>query len=296
MDLWKDGRTPPAGCLAGNLVLAHLRDAEGEQFTERKGTTFRGRAGIWVGRMCSTDSYLYGRDRHWANLSLEQHREVTHEAALEGGIVKYLFITALAGHVSIHFWIIPSEIVEKVAFCDPRQAADYVYSLHIREESEGKFVLEGTDVTQYHRIFAPGAAAMSRLERAFETDAAARQRRQDKKTEMLAAARHERSSDRLASNLTRGHFQIPLKGGRSAILEVPLPAVDVDLVRIKGWIDLMNDVLTEPLPPEATVEARRERALDAVRELQAESASNKRDQLSSRQIDDEIRRVRRERK
>ena len=63
MKLWNDGRSGEAGCLAGNLVLAHLRDTQGESFSERKGTTFRGRTSIWVGRVCSTDAYLNARDR-----------------------------------------------------------------------------------------------------------------------------------------------------------------------------------------------------------------------------------------
>jgi len=293
MNLWNDGRSGTAGCLAGNLVLAHIRDTAKEEFHERKGTTFRGRGSIWVGRMCSTDSYLFGRDRHWANLSLEQHREVNHEASLEGAAVKYLFVTALAGEPVIHYWTIPSEVIQRVAFSDPRLAAEYIYSLHIRADDQGRFFLEGEDVSKYHQVLNLTSAASSRLERAFDADRAFRQRRQVRRRPARTATNDSASPQIIdgAANEPRGHFEIPLKGGRCAVLQVPLPAAEVDLARIKGWIDLMNDVLTEPRSQNDT-EARRMTALESVKQLHAASAAAGKDRMTASQIDDEIRRAR----
>ena len=297
MNLWNDGRSGTAGCVAGNLVLAHVRDTQKEEFQERKGTTFRGRASIWIGRMCSTDSYLFGRDRHWANLSLEQHREVTHEASLEGATVKYLFITALAGEPVIHYWIVPSEVIERIAFSDPRLPGDYVYSLHIREDDHEQYILEGEEVSGYHHVLKLPPAAASRVQKAFDADRTLRQRREEKrKPAKLVANSASAEVSSSGIDVALGRFQIPLKGGRSAVLQVPLPAADVDLVRIKGWIDLMNDVLTEPRENQSTVEARRETAVNAVKQLQSASAAARKDRMSISEIDNEIRAVRRERR
>lgn len=40
-------------------------------------------------------------------------------------------------------------------------------------------------------------------------------------------------------------YQIPLRRGRTAILDLPRPVESSDLERIKSWIDLMEPVLTE---------------------------------------------------
>lgn len=295
MNLWNDGRSGTAGCLAGNLVLAQLRDTSQEQFAERKGTTFHGRGSIWVGRICSTDTYLAGRERHWANLSLEQHREVTHEAALEGASVKYLFITALPGQHEIRYWVVPGETVERVAFSAPNLPKDFVYSLHIRENEQGGFFVEGENVSPYHHVLKLNAGSLSRLEQAFESDRASRQRRQEKR-KTPTIDREPGQATAGVSTETRGRFEIPLKGGRAAILQVPLPAADVDLARIKGWIDLMNDVLTEPVSIEPGAEARRVVATEAVKRLQASSATESKSRLTASEIDREIRQARRERK
>jgi hypothetical protein len=294
MNLWDDGRSGAAGCLAGNLVLAHLRDAAGESFSERKGTTFFGSGAIWIGRMCSTDAYLYGRDRHWANLSLEQHREISHEAGLEGRSVKYLFITALAGQPVIHYWTIPGALVERAAFSDSRHAADYVYALHIREHDDGRFYLETEDVTEHHHVLPLNPASSSRLDDAFDATRRARQRREAQRDARRSAdARQFDAATPREPVGKQTEFQIPLKGGRSALLQLPLPAADVDLARIKGWIDLMNDVLTESVSEEPSTNVRRERATRAVSDLQNASLADGRDRITDEQIDSEIRDARR---
>jgi hypothetical protein len=140
-------------------------------------------------------------------------------------------------------------------------------------------------------------ASATRLQKAFEADKRERQRRVGKHKQEPHIVDHANPSE--MSEITgerQGHFQIPLKGGRSAILEVPLPAVEADLARIKGWIDLMNDVLTESRPSENSVEARRVDALAAIKQLQESAARSGRDRMTPPQIEQEIRRARRERK
>src|SRR5258707_12037136 len=110
MRIWTDGRSGIVGGIAGDLVLNDLTRTQGLQFMARKGTTFHAGNKLVVGRVCSSDSYLGGRDVHWANLSLEQHREVMAEAHRGGLELIYLFITALFNQPEIHYWTIPGDI------------------------------------------------------------------------------------------------------------------------------------------------------------------------------------------
>jgi hypothetical protein len=293
--LWNDGRSGAAGCLAGNLVLADIRDRERERFAERKGTTFFGSASIWVGRVCSTDAYLSARDRHWANLALEQHREVMSEANVHGWSVRYLFITAQASAPSIHYWIVPGELVERIVFSDQKKfAADYVAAVHIRE-NERRYQLEGQDITSFHHVLDLNPNDASRLERAFESARQQRERRAKRRglasptvpTEWAGAVDDVTArSDSASTGPRLGRFEIPLKGGRCAVLSLPVPTGDADLSRIKGWIDLMSDVLTESESP----------AVQAVSLLQQQSEARGTDKLSPEEIDEEIKQVRRGRR
>jgi len=43
----------------------------------------------------------------------------------------------------------------------------------------------------------------------------------------------------------RSGFTIPLSGARVAVLSLPVPVAAADIERIKGWIDLMREVLVE---------------------------------------------------
>jgi hypothetical protein len=242
--------------------------------------------------MCSTDSYLYGRDRHWANLSLEQHLEVTHEAALDGRTVKYLLVTAFAGAPAINYWVLPGKLIERLAFADPGQRPDYVYSLHIREDEQGRFLLEGEDVSEHHHLLTLNPASASRLDRAFDAVRETRERRLGKRgagAERSKAAQVERG-DAGDADYRQAEFEIPLRGGRAAVLQLPLPAAEVDLARIKGWIDLMNDVLTEQLPREG--DDLRERAIKAVVGLQVASVESGKNQLADDDIEQEIHKAR----
>jgi hypothetical protein len=294
MKLWNDGRSGDAGCLAGNLVLARIRDGKGEVFRERKGTTFRGRASIWVGRICSTDSYLNARDRHWANLSIDQHREIMSEAGLEGSTVKYLFITALMNQPLIHYWVIPGDVIDRVAFAKHQNESEFVYSLHIRENN-GRFELEEEDVSSFHQVLQLQPADATKLNQQFM----AAKQLQAKRAARRAAVTDDGTtamSTRIGAGMTENEFRIPLRGGRSAVLSVPIPTAEVDLQRIKGWIDLMSDVLTEDPGVGTSPKLRRAEAGRAVTHLQEHSVKTGNTELSDEQIESEIRTVRRERK
>ncbi len=280
MRMWRDGRSGPAGCTAGNLVLAHLEASAGETFHERKGTTFRSRDAIWVGRVCSTDAYLSARDRHWANLSWGQHQQVVAEARRDGAQVKYLFITVLEGEPVIHYWVLGSGLIDEVAFAREGAGTEFVYSLHIRENG-GRYEVDGHDVTKHHyRLRLEGSDAR-RMDTAFEATRAPKGRR---------ATGRKAATGPLRTPGVRSdpEFQIPVIGGRTATLTLPQPAARVDIERIKGWLDLMADVLTATPSQSPSVTERRARASLAVQSLRARAAAGEGASLTAEDIDDEI--------
>jgi hypothetical protein len=290
MKLWNDGRSGTVGCLVGNLVLAHIRDIQNETFSERKGTTFYGRDAIWVGRICATDAYLSARDRHWANLSIDQHREVMSDASLSAAKVKYLFITALMNQPSVHYWIIPGDIIDRIAFAEHLNDPVFVFSLHIRENN-GRYEVEQEDVTCFHNELHLSPADAASLDHGF---ADAR-----RTIEKRAARRPSRAGlvdvTAVSAEMPESEFRIPLRGGRSAVLCVPRPTAEVDLQRIKGWIDLMSDVLTENATSDQTAPHGRERATQALGRLQELSLARGSDKISDEQIESEVLAARRER-
>jgi hypothetical protein len=155
MNLWTDGRSGPAGCFAGNLVLAEL-ERLGEKIVPRKGTTFNGENGIYVGRMNTKDDYLNVGTRHWSNLSPKQAKAIATEANSNEKEDFYLFITATKDPTAVHFWNIPGKLVVKLLNTLPVKPSDDSCLVRIREE-KGKHLLEGTrplkeaiDVTNYH--------------------------------------------------------------------------------------------------------------------------------------------------
>jgi hypothetical protein len=226
--LWKDGRSGLAGCYAGNLALVDIARKHNERLSARKGTTFNGRRALLVGRVCSTDAYLNKGTAHWANLGPEQHAEVATEAkALRKNLV-YLFITATAKPPGVHYWALPGELVGRVLPSLPVKEVDK--SCHIRiQEKDGRYFLQDLDISKYHSTVSLVDGKASKLTRAFED-----QRRREQK----------RPQPGNASNGFQ-EFSIPLRAGQSAVLRLPKPTAEADLARIKAWIDLMADVLTE---------------------------------------------------
>ena len=147
--LWKDHRSKPAGCFAGNKVLKALRPKLGN-IEHEKGTVFsikrKGkRKKYYIGRVCSNQTYLAtSRDeKHFANVSRSQlaaYKSIS-------GDVYYLFIT-LSGS-KIDFWAIPLPLIERILKNLPEKE-DGSSFIRIYEE-EGRYWIEETDVTKYHQ-------------------------------------------------------------------------------------------------------------------------------------------------
>jgi hypothetical protein len=51
--------------------------------------------------------------------------------------------------------------------------------------------------------------------------------------------------DQVRKNFDAMAYPIPLSGGRVCILELPRPVTERDLTKIRGWLELMADVLVE---------------------------------------------------
>lgn len=172
MELWKDGRSGPAGRVAGNLVLADLARS-GEVFARRKGTTFLGKASIYVGRVCSKDDYLQKGQRHWANLSPAQHQDVALEAKQQKRELSYLFITATRQPAAVHYWKVPGKLVGELVSSLPVKPSDDSCWIRIRDEN-AKHFLEGAkpgvnalDVTPFHQEISLKADQTVALQQAF---------------------------------------------------------------------------------------------------------------------------------
>jgi hypothetical protein len=169
MKLWKDGRSGPAGCVAGNLVLADI-ERFGESLALFKGTTFTGQSALYVGRVCAKDDYLQEGMLHWANLSPSQHQALSHH----GKELFYLFITATR-EPAIHYWKVPGRVLGRFIGTLPIKRSDHSCWIRIREEN-GKQFLEGgnqtkgkgPEVTQYHHEIPLGRHETAALKTAFQ--------------------------------------------------------------------------------------------------------------------------------
>jgi hypothetical protein len=173
MKLWKDGRSGPAGCVAGNLVLAEL-ERIGDKIAPRKGTTFTGRNNVYIGRVCATDEYLQKGQRHWANLSLSQNQVMAMESSRDGKELCYLFITATHEPPTVHYWKVPGRVISKFLQPFAVKPSDQSCWIRIREEN-GKQCLEGgeaapkgLEVTQYHQEIRLGEGQTATLREAFQ--------------------------------------------------------------------------------------------------------------------------------
>ncbi len=293
--IWSDARTTVAGQFAGNLVLNEIARNEGESFRKLKGTVFRGKASLWIARCCGED-YLNRGDRHWTKVSLRQYRIELSEAKRKGWKLKYLLLTPFRDESVIHYWIIPGEFLGSIAFQNQSES-HFEYTLRIHED-DGKYYIEGKDVTRFHHVLRLSKADAENLDRCFAASKEVEERRAGKKRDAIAGDPppvQVLASEDDEAGIQRRSFDILLRGGQSAILSLPLPTAEVDLQRIKDWIDLMSDVLTEaPIVPAATTE-RRARATEAIATLQEQAVASGADKLSDDQIEAEIRTARRER-
>ena len=238
ISLWNDGRSGEAGCAAGNMVLGHLANT-GVAFRKVRGTTFESPESIWIGRVCATDSYLSPGVSHWANISFDQHRELMADAAANHRSLIYLFITAMELPASVHYWRVPGEIIDRTLSEHAKAHRGAVYGMHI-VEAHGRYRIGQHDVTEYHHSVPLNERASARLAVGFE---AVRQRKVKGTPATILP-------DSASAGVTAGgdddgqkEFAIPLAGGRNARVVLPIPIAENDLPRLKGWFDLMSDIL-----------------------------------------------------
>lgn len=240
LTVWNDGRSGEAGCLSGNLVLDELARVHG-RFTRVRGTTFQSRDAVWVGRFCH-EVYIEWPYCHWANVGVDQFHEMSAYAQSAGKRLLYLFVTAQPSRTAaIAYWAVPADILREVLDARGRNTSRTTFAVHIAFR-DGRYGLDQADITEFHGELTPGPEVVSRL-RNVTPPAAPALRDQDGSVRSRRVAR--RHGTRIGEpQQSLREFAVPLTGERSALLRLPVPLAEVDVSRIKGWMDLMSDVLT----------------------------------------------------
>lgn len=141
---WKDRRSGPVGCLAGNITLDVIRLPK-EELRRIKGTVFGSAGRLIVGRVCSNQSYLTGNFVHFCNLTVSHHRNLTKTA--EGREIFYLLLTI--NGKEIHYWMIPHHTMGQALRRAKPKKSDSACIVRIRENN-GKYDMMGIDVTSLH--------------------------------------------------------------------------------------------------------------------------------------------------
>jgi hypothetical protein len=236
---WTDGRSGESGRYAGNLVLDHI-DPSGHQISNHKGTVFIESHRCWIGRVVADDAYLTAGVLHWANVSADQHREMMQFGKETRRDLLYLFVTAHPDLRLIRFWQVPAAVLERELKRRGKDAGGSVLGLHISER-EGRHMLGEADVTEYYAEFKIDPVASAKLTTAVRSDRKRKDRAADAKPNNDKPAVASTPS---TQNSTR-RFEIPLSGGRLATFSAPVPLTAQDLTRVKGYIDLMSDILVD---------------------------------------------------
>jgi hypothetical protein len=190
------------------------------------------------------DGYLGAGVLHWANVSSDQHRELTQYSKETGRQLIYLFITAHPELGLVRFWQVPAAVIEREFGRRGKTVAGSVMGLHISDK-DGRHMLGEEDVTEHSAELKIDSATSSELAVAVRHD------RKKKARVEPAGAIEERRADSFelpASDAAMRRFDIPISGGRIAVLSAPIPLTDQDLTRVKGYVDLMSDLLLSPLP------------------------------------------------
>jgi hypothetical protein len=239
MERWTDGRSGQSGRLAGNIVLEHI-DPKRDKIFNHKGTVFIDHAHCWIARVVGDDAYLTTNVLHWANASADQHRELLQFVKDSRRRLEYLFITAHASSQTIQFWRVPAGIIERELKRRGKDGHGAVLGLHISSR-EGRQMLGDEDVTEYSVVLKIDGATTDELGLAISND-------RSKKVQTSSSAPTMKrqqllSSVSVAANDTFRRFEIPLSGGRIATLDAPIPMSSQDIARVKGYIDLMSDLL-----------------------------------------------------
>lgn len=258
MHIWKDGRSGLAGCIAGNIALqATFAEAEVRKL---KGTTFITPSFLIVGRVCASDDYLGGAVLHWANLSWDQHCELERRAKSQEKQLLYLFVTASSTPAAVHCWRVPGEMVKAAIEERGKNSPGATAAIHILWTGD-RHLLGDADITALHTAVSLSAEQSRLLAESLEGVGTARSLPKQSLSSKQAMA------DDSAAPVFNGSpyaestaFEIPMAGARSVRLSVLLPLTSTDVARLKGWIDLMADVLTEDPVPEVQQERAKERS------------------------------------
>jgi hypothetical protein len=230
--VWDDGRSGVAGQFVGNLVLCSL-NAELGKLRKRKGTVFDAPKTILIGRICSNTSYLSRDTAHWASISRTQHNQIIAEAHSEKKRAVYLFITANVRAPHVDFWLIPAAVLGKML--DRRHKTELGDVLAVQIKAAGdRYVLADLDVTEFHRSLELDNAQATELTAALDGPAPTAERR------------HRREQASRSAGYGADSYDVPVSDGRSVTLAVPGALAAEDVARLKGWLDLMADILTRP--------------------------------------------------
>jgi hypothetical protein len=234
MNRWNDGRSGEAGCIAGNLVLDHL-DPSGHRIQHIRGTVFGSNDSVWIGRVVGDESYLHHGVLHWANNSWDQHTDWLREVKQTKRKLIYLFITARVSEGAVQYWQVPAAYLTEELERRRKNVRGAVLGLHISLKGD-QHLLGLRDVTSlFHEVkIDPGTQAELRA-------ALARDARPRNDT----SAPGPNLSRTIEREQVKRSFPIPLSGGNEALLEVSLPMTQQDVARLKGWLELMGDVLIE---------------------------------------------------
>ena len=237
IDLWDDGRSGPAGCVAGNIALGSLPGSD-RPIRKLKGTLFETRRQFLIGRACSTDSYLAEPVLHWANASWDQHTDMAREAGSAGKELAYLFITATREPPSVQTWLVPATVVEKAFEARQKDRRGQMCAIHI-VSAGNRHLLGGSDITGFHQALGLSNAETTRLRQAYLA-------RQPQRPQP-ASDRPPKAGRVFAAvpSSAGAAYDIPVSRSRSVRLQLPGPLLLSDVNRVKQWLDLAADVLTE---------------------------------------------------
>lgn len=248
--IWDDGRSGAAGQVAGDVTLGDL-EPECGSFRKVRGTVFETDDMLMVGRVCGTDTYLSRGVHHWANISRDQYVKLIHDAREAGKSLRYLFVTATDGPPRVEYWLIPGEILGQILGVRHKSSPGDVLGVHIRCK-DGRFFLDDVDVTDHHhvaRLDQEQATVLKealRITRRISVRGGANRATSQETTPIGTMTGEETSGEHQL-------FQVPVSGTRKMTLSVPIPLNTRDIERLKAWIDLMADILTQDQAPRAIV-------------------------------------------
>lgn len=121
-NLWIDGRTPPYGRLAGNLVLDEIGRRERLPFERVKGTVFASDNAIVIGRFYRFQSS--SKDQiHWCNLTEDELADWTRRSAEAGKQLEFLLITLRPRPIKLEYWLLRYSGLESILLRRPKKHA-----------------------------------------------------------------------------------------------------------------------------------------------------------------------------